>query len=405
MFYRKRSQFLNSSKILRIRRKFILLKRYTLQLISHLFYLFHEKCLSQLERFKSKINYKNFILFFEFFCLTILLKSGFDVTSDYLSFPFEYKLIVSVNKYGFDFPSISVCTENNVLFDKRKIIEHFGIQKQWKEFDNKLFEEFKQTIDECNQTIQSYSQKRFVELNESEFYEIIEPDYIKVEINQETIQYPLECFTNIDTSKLFLNKINERIYNELDFYEMNSLTINVNQLFECSAKVHFRNESFDSNAHEFINCFQYFEALKSIYANKDFGICFEFFAKNYSIYLKDDDYVELIVKYSGQSNTFVNALQEMNNRFITSIASDSHFINLRNSLKLFFNVYYGLYFIVDPKTRLFPHNKENAFKSTRNSLNAELMITKSSVELMSQPYMDKCIKYGKFDSFLLLLKF
>ena len=103
--------------------------------------------------FKSKLYYNNLLKLVKMFCLIILLKSGFDVTSDYLSYPFEYKLIVLDNKYGFDFPSISVCTENNVLFDKRKIIEHFGLHTQWKEFEKIMFEEFKQNIDECNKNM------------------------------------------------------------------------------------------------------------------------------------------------------------------------------------------------------------------------------------------------------------
>ena len=402
MFKRKRNKSLNSINIVmkiqilrRIRRQFRLFKNIIFQITSELCYLFYQKSLHLLEIFKSQFNYNNLFLFVKLFCLLILLKSVIDVTLNYLKFPFEYKLIVSDNKYGFDFPSISVCTENNVLFDKRKIIEHFGLQIEWNEFKNILFEEFKQSIDECNQTIQNYSHKRYSEFNESDLNKEYEINYIK----EDTVLYPLKCFLKRNLSEFYLTQIKNRIYNELEFYEMNSLTINVNELFDCSGNIHFRNESFDSNAHKIDNCFQYFDALKSIYANRDFGICFEFFAKNYSIYLKDNDFIELKAKYSSQYSLFVNAIQEMNNRLLKFILNDSYYLSLKYSLKLFLDIYFGLYLIVDPKTRLMSHNKEFAFKSTRNSLNAELKMIKSSAELLSQPYMDECIKYGKFDSF------
>ena len=123
--------------------------------------LFYSKFISIFKIFKLELNYNYFFIFVKLFCLSILLKSGFSLTSDYLGFPFEYKLIVSENKNGFDFPSISVCTENNILFDKRKIIEHFGLHIEWNEFDYKLSEEFWRAIDKCNQTIQNYINTTF----------------------------------------------------------------------------------------------------------------------------------------------------------------------------------------------------------------------------------------------------
>ena len=64
-------------------------------------------------------------------CLLVLIKSGFDVIIDYLSFGFDYKLIVLDNsENGFDLPAISVCTESHVLFDKRKVVKHFNQTKQ-----------------------------------------------------------------------------------------------------------------------------------------------------------------------------------------------------------------------------------------------------------------------------------
>ena len=366
----------------------------TLSLLNVQAYLFYTKALLIIKYFKFLLDYNLFILV-KLFCLTVLLKSGFDVTFDYLGFPFEYKLIVLDNKYGFDFPSISVCTENNVLFDKQKIIEHFDLQKQWNQFGNNLMEELQQNINSCNQKINIYYEKRLIELNESEPYNDLDSNIDSI---KDEFKLTFKCYPHLTVSNSFVSNINGMIFDESNFYEMNSLTINTNKLFDCSAKVHFRTESFDSNAHKIDNCFKYFDALKSIYSNEDFGICFEFFAKNYSIYLKDDDYIELNVKYSEQKNIFVNAFQEMYYLFSTynykQIEPNSQ--EIKTSLKYFLQKYFGLYFFVDPKTRLIPHIKNIAFKSTRNSMNAELRITKSSVKLLSKPYMNKCINYGKF---------
>ena len=363
------------------------------KLILTLVNLLYDKGISIFKAFKSNLNKLNLLILVKLMCLTILLTSGYKVTSNYLGFPFEYKLIVSENKYGFDFPSISVCTENNVLFDKRKIIEHFGLQIEWNDYDNILFDEFKQSIDECNQTIHNYFINRLKILRKT--YPNIEQGLIYNEVLQETVRYPLKCRIKLNQSELFVDETNKRILVELNFYEMNSLTINVNQLFDCSAKVHFRNESFDSNSHEIDNCFKHFDALESIYANKDFGICFEFFVKNYSIYLKDNDFIKLNVNYFAQNNLFVNALQEMNDKFVSSILNEKYFLSLRKSLKLYFDIYFGLYFFVDSKTRLIPHNRYTALKSTKNSFNSELKITKTYVDFLGQPYMKKCTNYGK----------
>ena len=59
-----------------------------------------------------------------------------------------------------------------------------------------------------------------------------------------------------------------------------------NQLINCSAKVHFRYQSIDSNAEEIQNCFEKFEVLERIYGNKDFGICYKFSFKSKGVYLR-----------------------------------------------------------------------------------------------------------------------
>ena len=66
------------------------------------------------------------------FVYWFLFYNAIDMTFDYLRFEFSYKLIVDDNKDGFDLPEISVCTENNVVFAKTKVIQYFGVENEWR---------------------------------------------------------------------------------------------------------------------------------------------------------------------------------------------------------------------------------------------------------------------------------
>ena len=91
-------------------------------------------------KFKRKLNTKLLLLFVQTICLIILLRSGFELTSDYLEYRFEYKLIVSDNNNGYDLPSISVCTETQVMFDTKKAIDlGMAFEKLSRKFLEKYF--------------------------------------------------------------------------------------------------------------------------------------------------------------------------------------------------------------------------------------------------------------------------
>ena len=75
---------------------------------------------------------KQIVLLLNAICLLFLFYNAIDMTFDYLKFEFTYKLIVDDNKEGFDLPEISVCSENNVLFAKTKVIQYFGVENEWR---------------------------------------------------------------------------------------------------------------------------------------------------------------------------------------------------------------------------------------------------------------------------------
>ena len=157
---------------------------------------------------------------------------------------------------------------------------------------------------------------------------------------------------------------------------MKNLTISANELFNCSAKLHFRNESFVSNATIIENCFDRFEVLQSIYGN-EFGICYTFFAKNYSIFLKDDDYIEFNIGYETQQRFLMKCFKDYDRK-------------IRDSTKYYL---YFTYLLIE-KGREFISNFQTKLKSFRTGLNADLNFRKTSVDLLSTPYMQKCLNYG-----------
>ena len=199
---------------------------------------------------------RNFLIIVKFLLFILLFCSAVSMTFDYLSYPYIYKLIVSDNNRGFDLPAISFCTERNVFFDKNKINEYFNSSEEYKRYEEENENNFKKRINKC-------------------FYSYMRRNMSKHIHYCDRVQYE----KNYNLS-LFYRPYEEKIFGTLSFDEMKNLTISANELFNCSAKLHFRNESFVSNATIIENCFDRFEVLQSIYGN-EFGICYTFFPKNY----------------------------------------------------------------------------------------------------------------------------
>ena len=195
-----------------------------------------------LKQLKNKVHLFSII---KFNCLLILVLSGLSVTLDYLSYPYIYKLIVSDNKYGFDLPAISVCTERHVFFDKYKVIQYFDLQQKYEEWEQNVSQNFQNQKIDCNQiSVGTY------------WYD---HTYWACTL--------LETVYNHNLSEFF-GDYEKKIFESLSFDQMKNLTISANELFKCSAKLHFRYETFDSNSTEIPNCFQRFDVLESIYGNR-----------------------------------------------------------------------------------------------------------------------------------------
>ena len=183
------------------------------------------------------VNIKNIIFSLSFknqlmkilnlICLLFLFYNGIDMTFDYLSFNYSYKLIVDENKEGFDLPEISVCTENKILFTKIKVIQYFDIENEWQRNIIKV-------------------KKHYVR------HQNVESEKIKDTCIEELKKRSWKIGNKLDNWKwrmnFCLNKFFKNykrfIFNEISFYEMNSLTINSNDLFKCSANIYLRNTNY-----------------------------------------------------------------------------------------------------------------------------------------------------------------
>ena len=112
------------------------------------------------------------------------------------------------------------------------------------------------------------------------------------------------------------------ISNNLNLNERISLTIRAKQLFDCKSNI-FPNDK----------CMEYLDIKKNIYANKEFGICFEFIDKNGKFNLKHKDFIEIIIKYKIQRN-FLHILL---------IPEDSRKVILFNTMSYLMYTGYSLY--------------------------------------------------------------
>ena len=238
-----------------------------------------------------------------------------------------------------------VCTERNVLFDRVKVASYFQITEPIK-------------VD----------------------YDSYEEEYWKYSLIQ--IDYPYLRTRAIFDKRIynltqFFIEYQQIVFDELSFEEMNSFTVTAEELFECSAKIHFRNQS---NQIPIENCFKKFHILKSVYANNDFGICYSFFKKNYSINLKEEDNIEILIKHQAQD------------RFIMSgVFKNSQLFDGWGSItNLNYFKYFKFYYVVENQGKYGSMTKETAVSTNRIGLRSIIKLKKTSVELLSKPHMEYC---------------
>ena len=287
-------------------------------------------------KLKKLISMKTKILFIIKILLSfVTLYHCIVVSVDYLGFQYRYNLIVEDNSKGYDWKPLSVCTESKVLFDKYKVIQYLYLFEKYLKYENAINEQYK--VNSRNPRI-----------------EILKKYWI---------------------SKFFV-RYGDTIIDGINYAELSSLIVKENNLFECSAKFHYKNQSIDSKAIEIESCFEMFGITTSIIANNTFGNCYEFFKTNLSIVLKENDFIKIKIKFNKQKDFIGNGVY--------------HALNIHPNE---FYQYFRWYYFIEN------YRQNNALKSsliysTRIGLSAELKITKTSVIMLSVPYMTYCEHFG-----------
>ena len=290
---------------------------------------------------KFMFKKRSLFVFIKIFFSLITIYHCIVISVDYLGFEYRYNLIVEDNSEGFDWKPMSVCTESKVLFDKHKVNQYFNLCERYSNYENRINNiKYKKWINEFNPRIEN--QKMYV------------------------------------LAQFFVRFV-DRIFVDLNFVELSSLIVNANELFECSAKLHFNNESIDSNAMEIENCFEYFRINTTVKADNTFGICYDIFENNSSIVMKKENYIKIIINFKEQQN-FI----------ISGVYSDLKFNDLYYNRE-FYQYFRWFYFINDEQSI---ESKSSLITSTRIGLTAELKISKTSIEMLSVPYMTFCEHQG-----------
>ena len=301
-------------------------------------------------------------------CLSVLFYGGIEVTKEYFSYPYVYRLSVKPSE-RLDLPPITVCTEKRVFFDKSRINRYFNVslESNKQQVNHEINKVFKlcQTIMESIDCIESI-------------------DYVIYHyvINQFYWEYQNKLLTNYTFSELY-----------------NKFTIKSNELIKCSAKLHSKdktnsNNNNSSDSQVMTDCSQSYAVLETIYGNKDFGICFTYFYTNhYNYYLIDDDFIQFDISFETQQK-FISSgyYDEYYNKIYDSFIQDPYLLfNVRD---LHFKDNFGLYIFVNPMTEPLMASKETSSKTTKIGLNGRLKITSTHLQLLSKPYMKSCREYG-----------
>ena len=286
--------------------------------------------------------------------------------SDYLNFDYELKLIVSKNDRGIDLPAISVCTESNVLFDKKKVLQYFDLSQKYSRLENKVKTK-RLLCEDCRKDrnfkpYQGDTSGRYVR-------------WVFLGLNSCCIRVMNEIYASL---RKFYYGYGQMIFDHLSYEQMIALTMTSEELFECRASVHFANQTIGSNQTIIDNCWQRFRVSRDIYANNDFGICYKFFDNNYQIILNYNDIIGIKIKYESILNFMFNFVIDRYGKIDPKIQDSFRF-----------------YYFAESDTNVLPNKDFAVFteKTKYNRLNA--FIKTLSFDMHSTPYMQYCQRNGK----------
>ena len=304
-------------------------------------------------------------------CLIFLIYNAIDMTIDFLQFDYEYSLIMNYNKDGIDLMPISVCTESNTLLNRRKVINSFDIDLIQTKYENDAFNYLYPV---------TYEVKKFPDIHHD----------CNLKSNHLHIASEFYYMEMKGILKWYLNLCNNRFYQyyerlifaEMSFDELEALTFESNELFGCSAKVHFKNITNIESNRSLDNCFGKYSVKKTIKANKEFGVCYTFFDKNYGILLETEDFINISIKFLKQQDF----IKDNNKRINIDISGRYK----QNYLELYSKNYFRLFIFLEKENKV----KGNIIELNRSPSDITMNIITETNELLSTPYMDICQQSG-----------
>jgi len=316
-------------------------------------------------------SFKSYIkLLVKVLCLSVLFYGGIEVTKEYFSYPYVYRLSVKPSE-GLYLPPISICTERDVLFDKTRIIDYFNISQDYESYKLDSIQKAIQLESECMKEHNFYVDNS-LSCKVFGYYK----NYL---FNKYFIEYKTQMLSNMTFTELY-----------------DKFTVKANQLIKCTYFRHKTNSNNNnsSDSQVMTDCSQSYAVLETIYGNKDFGICFTYFYTNhYNYYLIDDDFIQFDISFETQQK-FISSgyYDEYYNKIYDSFIRDPY--NLFDVRDLYLKDNFGLYIFVNPMTEPLMASKETSIKTTRIGLNGRLKITSTHLQLLSKPYMKSCREYG-----------
>ena len=294
-----------------------------------------------------------------------MICNGIELISDYLNFDYELKLSV-INDRGIDLPAISVCTESNVLFDKRKVLLYFDLSREYLRLENEVKLKW-DYYENCRRNKRT-----------DRYQDDADSDHMMTLFLEKYSCCEKIVKTRFASLKRFYHIYEKMIFDHLSYEQMIALIMTSEELFECRASVHFANQTIGSNQTIIDNCWQRFRVSRDIYANNDFGICYKFFDNNYQIILNYNDIIEIRIKYESIMNFMFNFVFDRHDKIDSSIQDLFRF-----------------YYFAESNTKILP-TKDFAIlteKTRNNRLNA--FIKTLSFDMLSTPYMQYCQRNGK----------
>ena len=98
-------------------------KHLALIIVNYIHYVFITLLINHL--LKRVLTVNTVKLSVKVLCLSMLFYGCYEVTREYFTYPYGYRLSVESNTDGWRLPAITICTERGVYFDKQRILREF----------------------------------------------------------------------------------------------------------------------------------------------------------------------------------------------------------------------------------------------------------------------------------------